>query len=280
MAITEREGFKFLDDRMIVIEDNRIDEYIEYILENKIKSVYLCSLYFKDKGIDFFHKINFIENLNITSWGIKSYEVLQELKCLRSLSIEEPEFLVDLRYNKSLEELAIVVNKNVVGFEQLTNLKKLRVWKYNPKSKSLSELGGLNFLQELQITDSSIESFSGCESLTHLKNMQLNYLKKMCYIDELEKINNNLRILEFNSCKKLINHDYVSYLSNLEKLAFNECSDIQTIDFIRKMKNLKSFVFMKTNVCDGKLECCKDLEYVAFTNKKHFSHKLRDFMKE
>lgn len=279
MAITEIDGFKFLDNEMIVVEMDRVNEYVEYIIKKQIKSVYLCNLYFRHNTIDFLKEIDFIENLSITSSGIMDLQVLHYLSNLKKLSIEEPESFLNLESLESLNELGIRMNKYVVGMEQLKKLKILRLYNYNPPSKSLSELNKLSSIEELKITNSSIESFWGCDALTKLKRFELNYLKKMSFIDELEQLSNTLKILEFSSCKKIKNHEYVSCLHNLERLAFNECSDIESISFIEKMHNLKSFVFMNTNVCDGNLISCEKLEYVAFSNKKHFSHKIADFNK-
>lgn len=74
-------------------------------------------------------------------------------------------------------------------------------------------------MEELKISGSNIESFKGLNSLVYLNKLELVYLRKMNYIDELENLSESLRILEFDCCKKLINHEYVGCLKNLEKRA-------------------------------------------------------------
>lgn len=264
MAIVEVDGFQFLDNDDIVIEQDRIDEYLKYIVEKQIKSVYLCSLYFGDENIDFLEKVNFIEKLLITSTSIKNFSVLQQLKNLKVLSITDPEAIVDLNGMDNLVDLGITMNKYVKGISSLKNLKVLRIYKFNPKSKDCKELSGLISLEELKISGSNVESFRGLNSLVRLKKLELTHLRKMNYIDALEHLSSSLRILEFDCCKKLMNHEYVSCLSNLEKLAFNECGEMNSVQFIRQLKGLKSFVFMKTKVSDGNLEPCEKLEYKAY----------------
>lgn len=264
MAIVEVDGFCFLDKETIVIEQDKIEEYLEYIDEKQIKSVYLCNLYFRDEKIDFLEKVDYIEKLIITSTGIKDFSVLQRLKNLKVLSIDEPETIVDLSGMDNLLDLGITMNKYVKGVSLLKNLKVLRIYKFNPKSKDCMELSGLVSLEELKITGSNIESFRGLNSLVHLKKLELTYLRKMQYIDELITLSSSLRILEFDCCKKLINHEYVSCLSNLEKLVFNECGEMSSIQFITQLKGLKSFIFMKTKVSDGNFEPCEKLEYAVF----------------
>ena len=173
----------------------------------------------------------------------------------------------------SWNSLSVEFNRNIVGMEQLKKLNKLSLWNYKPKSKNLSEISELKAVQELEIIKSSINSLKGSGNLLNLERLKLGYLNQLSYIDELERIRERLKALNFESCKKIVNHEYVACLNNLEELSFNECGNIETINFIDKMPNLKRFIFMGTNIIDGNLQFCERLEYVAFTNKKHFSHK-------
>ena len=67
-------------------------------------------------------------------------------------------------------------------------------------------------------------------------------------------------------------------MTNLEELGFNDCKEIPSIRFIGNMKSLKKFTFVNTNVLDGDLSACTSLEYVGFLDKKHYSHKRKDFV--
>lgn len=49
-------------------------------------------------------------------------------------------------------------------------------------------------------------------------------------------------------------------------------------DIVVNSDNLKSFVFMM-NVEDGDLSMCLDIPYVSIKNRKHYSHKDKDFLK-
>ena len=51
------------------------------------------------------------------------------------------------------------------------------------------------------------------------------------------------------------------------------CPDIPTIKFVKEMPQLKSFIFLDTNVIDGDMNPLLDLEYVGYTDKKHFNFK-------
>lgn len=242
MAIIEAEGVKFLDGitgKYIVVESNRIVDYIEYINKNRIKSIYLCDLYYFNKEVDFLQQCNFIERLNITSSTIENYSGLAYLCRLKELSLNEPKGKVDLENHLDLKSLSVEFNKNIVGMERLKNLEKLSLWNYKPKSKNLSEISELKAVQELKIIRSSIISLNGSGNLLNLERLKLGYLNQLSYIDELEKISERLKVLNFESCKKIVNHEYVACLNNLKELSFDECGNIETIGFIDKMPNLK-----------------------------------------
>lgn len=152
----------------------------------------------------------------------------------------------------------------------LQELKILWVWKYNPKCKNLCELNSFSSLEELYITQSSITSLKGCGAFGKLRKLELSYLNKLEYIDEIELNSDTLKYLRFDACKKIKNHDYVCHLPNLELLAFDECNEVPSVSFIRDLPKLKSFIFVGTNVVDGDLSACTGLEYVGFLNKRHY----------
>lgn len=280
MAIIEKNGIQFLDGLnadYIAVESDKMNDYIKYINDNKVKAVYLSQLYFFKENLDFFKECEHVEKVNITSSSVVNYDGLKYLKNLKVISIQEPKGKVDLGINNFLEEVGIELNKNIIGIEHLKQLKELRVWKYKPKDRNINDLGRLVSLEKLKIIQSPINSLKGCEFLVNLKELELAYLNNLYYLNSLEEIKRTLKVLEFTYCKRIVNHEYIAQLYNLEKLIFDNCGEIKSIKFIEKMANLTYFVFMNTNILDGDLNPCKRLEYVAFTNKKHYSHKNSDF---
>ncbi len=283
MAIIEKNGIKFLDGLnadYIVLESGKMNDYLKYINDNKVKAIYLCQGYFFDDNLDFLKECEHIEKVNITSSSIANYNGLKYLQKLKVILLEEPKGKVDLGINSTLEEIEIGMNKNIVGIENLKNIKKLSMWKYRPKDRNLSDIGNLISLEKLAIIQSPINSLKGSECLVNLKELKLGYLSNLYFIDSLEEIKESIQVLEFISCKKIVNHEYIARLHNLEKLSFDSCGEVKTIKFIEEMNNLKFFAFMNTNILDGDLNPCKGLEYVAFTDKRHYSHKNSDFKQE
>lgn len=282
MAIIEKDGFMFYDglsSDTLVIDSNRINEYVAYINQENIKSIGINDFHYKKSTIEFLKKCPNIEKVSINNTLVEDYSGLYCLKNLRVLYLDEPKKNIDMTHFKILEELAIDYNKFVLGLTSCINLKNLRLWKYKPKSGNLEEISNLINIEELVLTQCSITSLKGCGNLPNLKKLELNYINKLEIIDEIEKNSNTLKHLRFDTCKKIKNHEYVTKLKELELLAFDNCGEIQSIGFIRELPKLKSFIFVKTTIVDGDLSPCLGLEYVGFFDKKHYSHKRKDFGK-
>ncbi|MBC8062417.1 MAG: hypothetical protein H7Y18_17365 [Clostridiaceae bacterium] len=181
MAIVKKDGLNFYDglnSDFITIESNRLESYLKYIKENNIRAISLSNLYYFGENMEFLKDCPFVEKLSITSSSILDYSSIGHLKQLKILTLEEPNGKVDLSNNNTLEELSTELNKNIIGIDKLKNLKVLKLWKYNPKSKSINDLSALSSLEELHIIQSNITSLNGCWNLINLKILELSYLTK------------------------------------------------------------------------------------------------------
>ena len=67
--------------------------------------------------------------------------------------------------------------------------------------------------------------------------------------------------------------------SLLEELRMVSSNKLPNLNFIYNMPKLKSFIFMM-NTENGDLSMCERIPYVAIKNRKHYSHKDKDFSKE
>lgn len=283
MAIFEKDGLKFLDglsSDYIVIESSCMEKYISYINNQKVKAVYLCNLYFNLDNIDFFKDCNSIEKLNLNCSSIDNYNGLYYLQNLKELMLSESRKVVDVDLERipQLEILSIdMKNKSITGLDKIEHLKKLDLCHYNPKSRDLTGLQLRSAISSLSLVQSSIETLKGCEKFINLEHLECFYLPKLYDIGDIQNNRKTLKILRFEVCKKIVNHEQVAKLCELKQLTFCNCGDIESIEFIDEMPQLQVFVFLKTNIIDGNLYPCERLDYVAFTNKKHYSHKGSDF---
>ena len=163
--------------------------------------------------------------------------------------------------------------------EKCVNLKHLYLRKYSPTTKDLTELSELKTLEQLYIIQSPINSIKGVGELKKLRELELSYVPKLEMLTDLENIADSLEVLFMQNCKNLKNHEYAKKLQKLKTLVYLSCGEIPTIKFIDQMPNLVDFRFSRTNVVDGNLTPCLRLDYTAFDNKKHYSHKFEEIKK-
>jgi len=104
-----------------------------------------------------------------------------------------------------------------------------------------------------------------------LQKLELNNVSSLEIIDEIEKNSTSIKSLRFDSCKKIKNFEYVSNLKELEVLGLNNCGDIPIIQFIKGLPKLKNLTFVNTSIIDGDISPCIGLDYVSFSDKKHYS---------
>jgi protein phosphatase 1 regulatory subunit 7 len=310
MPIIIKNGLRFFDKPSgIIIEPNKIKQCVNYINNNDIKDVVISSFFgYKLDNITFLEECPEIESLNIDSPFIKNispisklrhlnklvlispfigdYSPIVRLKSIRSLFIDRSPILalgkssdakLDLAMIPFLESLSIQNSKNVLNINQCKSLKRLWLGVYNPISKDLEELAGLENLQTLKIVKSTITSFQGLKSMCQLKKLGLTYLSDLYRLDDLDGAENSLKILRFENCKNIQNHRYVAKLKELRILDFDKCGNIASIEFIKQMHHLKAFIFLDSNVVNGDISPCLGLEYVVFSNKKHYSHNMKNF---
>ena len=121
---------------------------------------------------------------------------------------------------------------------------------------------------------SNIESLTGIEQFKKLKSVEFHYFSNLKHIKAVTNLSDTLDFLTVGNAKKITDFESVTALNKLKTLGFNSCGSIPSIKFINDMPNLESFRFMSTDVIDGDMTPSIRLEYVAFSNKKHFSHTL------
>jgi hypothetical protein len=293
MGIITIDGSRFIDGlsrEHIVFEETRLDECIEYINSKEIKHVLVSMEHEVLNNINFVTKCPNIESLGITSPFIQDYSPVYSLKNLKSLSIDRSPIKIpgirlsnaklDLSQITSLEEFGAYTYKNIINLDKCMYLKRLSLTYYYPQIKNTEELSSLENLESLIIIKSNIGSFKGLGDLKKLHKIDLSYLSNLYHLDELDKISDNLLALRFDGCKRINNYEYVTKLRELQSLSFNNCGEILSIGFIRQMPKLKAFVFVGTNVLDGDISPCIGLDYVAFSNKRHYSHKESNFPRD
>ncbi|WP_341356751.1 hypothetical protein [Rossellomorea sp. y25] len=259
----------------LIISQEHLEECLEYINQHKVFQVEINDD-FEHEDVHFLHECPTIEKLSISNHFIKDISGIYNLKKLKTLAINDTKTTLQLKLNNltTLEALYGELPKKTTGLEELINLKKLELWKYSPKNSNFEELKGLLKVKDIRLTQAKITSLKGIEKLNQLEKFELSYNNALTDIDD---ISDSIVNLEIHSCKKIINFNPINRLKKLEKLKLTECGEVPSLSFIEELANLKSFVFSGTTVLDGNLSACEGIEYIYFTEKKHYSHRNKDF---
>lgn len=161
----------------------------------------------------------------------------------------------------------------------------LILWYFNPVTKTFIDFPNVvdyNKVETLELFYTNLVNFNGIERFINLKKLSVFHSKNLLSFDGLDKL--RLSELSIENAHKIRKYDDLINLKSLKKLELTNCNSIDDLDFILQMKKLKDFRFMKTDVISGELTPLLNhnpkLEYIAFSDKRHFSHTLKDIRRE
>lgn len=263
----------------IIIDNDNVAESIEYINQHNIKSVKVDEDY-QFENIDFLRSVcSNIESLSINNRFLKDFSGAYHLKNIKALAITNlrPSLTIDFERLSTIEDIYGEIPSKTKGLEGLRNLKSLGLWKYKPKNQNVEEFSNFQELTSLELIRSNINSLKGIDKLNKLNFLGLYYLKSLNDIEDIKFLPYNLSALKIENCKAIDNFDAIGHLKVLKELIVLDCGEIPSINFVRGLSQLNTLVFAGTNILDGDLSPCKEIDYVYFTEKKHYSHRLNDF---
>lgn len=283
MAIIEKDGFEFLDDingnpDALVLKGESLNEEVEYINNNKIKSIYLTL--FKSKAInnlDFLKETDCIEKVNLNDVDVdySGLYFLNNLKCA-ILSIKNKKQHLDYSNFKQLEYLSIDWYSQFPDLSSNLKLKELVIWKFKPKTKLLSVLRLPNGLEKFKISESNILNLEGLY-LPNIKNFEGHYCNSLESLEGLKGLSTDLNTLILDYCKKLTDYTDIKFCKQLNKIILGDCGDISTLRWLEELNNVNHFSFWNTKLIDGNVSPCFGIDYVSFKNAKHYNHKKEEF---
>ncbi|KAB2355833.1 leucine-rich repeat domain-containing protein [Bacillus toyonensis] len=267
----------------VLVSNKYLSECIEYINQHRITQVAIIDWYYKSEDVNFLSECPTVEEISLDSNYLKDISGLYHIKNLKALSLTDSTVLdgkneIDLRAFSNLERLFLTWSKKIKGLDHLKNLKGLWMWKYAPKERNLQELNNLEQLEELVLNQCKISSLTGIGKLKNLRKLELNYLRTLNDVGDLKGLNHSLQRLEIEACKNIENLYRIGDLKALEFFILWNCGDIPSIGFVKELHQLKHFAFGGTNILDGDLSPCIEIDYIHFTEKKHYSHKRKDFI--
>nr|WP_254178232.1 MULTISPECIES: hypothetical protein [unclassified Planococcus (in: firmicutes)] len=268
---------KYEDDMTVLVSQDNVQESVQYIQTHQINSVEVTYEY-EEAQIDFLRECSTIENLSLEGPSVKSMSGAYHLKKLKTLAISDVSRSLILDFNQltTLEEIYGTLPPKAEGIGSLVNLKKMQIGGYKPKGKNLEEFAGLKALVDLELTNANIVSLEGIQGLKNLNHLELYRMRTLTDIGAIQHLSENLTSLHIEKTKNIQDFTPIGKVQSLVHLALNDCGTISSIQFIKHLPHLSSMRFWDSTVLDGDVSPCIELEHVDFTNKKHYSHRLKE----
>lgn len=279
MAQFERDGLKFFDgyfkEPVISLDAIETRKQIDYILANRIKCIS-----FNAKLIDFsfLSELDFVEEIYLSKTLASDYSDFYKLYNLKRIVVSIEKNEPDLDYSKflDLEYLSIDWHGKFPDLTKNTKLKKLAIWKFRPKSKTLGALQLPNSLESFEITESNITDLKGL-SLPRIKQFEAHYCNALASLEGIDGFSNELETLILDYCRKLKSYEAIASATSLNKIILGNCGSIANLNWLSELKSVKHFAFNGTNLEDGDVGPCFGIDYVSFNNRRHYNHKLEAF---
>lgn len=267
------------DKNTVMIESDKMEDYIEYInTNNMVTNVQLNSWYYKETDLRFLRFCPSITEVNNVDCEITDFTALYEADHIMAIYSDSPKSELDLSYMQNLKELYIGWNKNVLNLNSCKQLEKVSLSGYRPKLKGVTELAILKNLRELTLVQSSIEHLEGISNLESLESLNLYYLRNFKKLDEVSTASSSLKGIDIQNCPNIHSYEGLGALEFLEDLRIDSSREIPNLGFVKKMKNLNHICLWNTDVGDGDLSYLEAVRDVTFTEKKYYSHKMKDFL--
>lgn len=260
-----------------------LEEHITLINTQKIKKAIVIA-----ENISFLHACPGLEYLSIIpshtcrKFDFSPLYAMTNLKWLflvTAFGPDDKKFAhVDCSKLSNVRRLSVDGKQKEFFADGLCNLRSLFLHSGAFHHENLDVLHDCTNIRNLWFTQDPICSLSGIEQLTSLKRLELDLCSKLEDISALASCGETLTWLTIQSCNKIKDFSVLSKLKNLEYLTIKGNNAIPNLSFIKQMPNLKQLLFT-IKVEDGDLSYCEGIPYVHFVDRRHYSHKSKDFPK-
>jgi hypothetical protein len=258
----------------LVIESDKIDETINYVNKENIKSIQINSNYFKLTNLHFLETIKSIQGIYLLTENI-GISAINALSNLQLLILNEAKEKIDLKNFPKLRVLSYSGKNNVQNINYCKNL--FWLWVDGYKKEDLIEFKGLTKMEYLSLSHSSIRNIRGIEDMSELKYIRLDTMRKLESLKGVREDMRKLKVIDIYGAKNLSDYIEISKVKSLQQLELRQTGDAASISFIKDLVNLKK-VTIGFKVLDGDMSYLKDIESVGFIDFPHYNIKMRDFL--
>lgn len=264
--------------RCVTVRSKDINEYISYINEHSIQSIYIVNGAYKMDNIDFLKECPSIIEVNLNSELLKNIDGLYALNGLKSLVVNEIDAIIDLAKLNTIESLSADY-RLVDNFDSLPKVKEI-LFTNLPGKEPFTNFKKNNSVQIADFYPCKAVTLKGIEAFSNLERLSIFDFTKLENIEDIEYLSESLTLLSIEGCKKIGDYMPIKKLTNLKELMLFNDGEIENISFIENLHELESFNFRRTTIIDGDVSYCKRLKHCEFDNKKFYSNKCEDFEKD
>lgn len=261
-----------------------LQEHIEYIRNNNIKKAIVVA-----ENIQFLTQCPSLEYLMVfpaitaNDFDYSPIYEMPNIKWLQCRTIygvnEDKVATIDYSRFRELKRLGVSGGKGHLNVQTAKDAVSLLFDFGFPNAKNLMGFIPGKALENLSISQSSIQSLQGIEETLKLRRLELAYNRSLTDISTLCHFGETLRYLEIDTCGKIKDFSVLKELHNLEFLILKGSNILPDLSFVKEMPKLKS-LHLTMNVEDGDLSLCEGLPYVKIKNRKHYTHKDNELPKD
>jgi hypothetical protein len=232
--------------------------------------------FFKDINRIPFKKILLIGN-GSHNYDLNNFKTNQSLVELEDKYSEIP---YDFTGFPNLEILRYEHIKNCSNYSSLIKLKELSLWAY--PNKNIDEFLGLYNLEDIRFVQSKITSLNGINLFKKLTNVFLIANKDLIF-DINIKVNDNVRELYIDGCKKIDINLIPKLFPNLEKLTLMKNGEIKELKpLLENLNRLEELNLIGTKILENDNRYWKDynnIKKINFLDQKNLLLKANEFKK-
>jgi hypothetical protein len=278
---------------IVTLSDNKVGQLKDFLSANTDAIVLISPTSYVDEfGLSFhvadlevLKELPEIKKVILLSNGMSAYQGLYHLKnltSLRSWLSDLPE--LDFSFFKYLEDVEFTCTPKTKNFFECLSLRYIAIWKYNSRSKDLTDFSVFANLISLKITQSNIVSIEGIAHIKGLKSLSLNYNPKLVIsLAFLGFKLPNIETLIIDNCKS-IDFGFIEVFPNLKTLVISKLQPVESLrpilDGLPKLENL--FVG-ETRIAESDNNYYLNYPHIKgflFDDKKHHLLKNKDLDKD
>jgi hypothetical protein len=214
--------------------------------------------------------------LDVTNVDQVDIRPLAGLRNLRGLRVESSGAGIDFAWFPQLEIFAGDWHSDHRNLAYCRELRTLRIRRFKPGSKDLSDFVHVTRLETLEVVQTDIGSVDGVEDLEDLRYLDIAYAPKLTSLDALGGGKSEIRELMLENAKSIPSYRPLASMRRLRRLRLSDCAPMPNLKWTAGMNRLDFLAFVNTNVENGDLSPLLELpalRYVGTMDKKHYSHK-------